>query len=49
MRISHADSLGSALMRLMSAAPRVVAANVRSRAMTCGRLRVMTSSARSAS
>jgi hypothetical protein len=45
MRISHDLSFGSALMRLMSAAPRLVAANWRSSATAWGRFRVITSSA----
>ena len=49
MRISHELSDGSALIRLMSAVPREVAANIRSIATTLGRCRVITSRARSAS
>src|SRR5690348_3441083 len=48
-RMSHELSAGSALMRLISAAPREVAANPRSSATTAGRCRVIASSARSAS
>ena len=49
MRISHSVSDGSALMRLMSAVPRDVAAKSRSSATTFGRCRVIRSSALSAS
>src|SRR6266853_1601738 len=48
-RISDCSSVGSALMRLMSAAPRGVIANKRSSATTFGRRLVITSSACSAS
>jgi len=48
-RISEPVSVGSALIRLMRAAPRGVAANNRSIMTTRGRRRLTTSSARSAS
>ncbi len=48
-RISERASDGSALMRLISAAPRGVVANARSSATIAGRRFMMVSSARSAS
>ncbi len=49
MRISVASRLGSSLMRVMSAAPRGLAANSRSSATTGGRSAVMASMARTGS